>query len=178
MVMPVNMRLYGPNGRVFTIESVGLVATSVSDSHCPSYKQLQFHFDQDKAERYAYSAAEWIVQHWSEFVECMDYVDRQVDTDNPCTMRDNVMVWERDKRISMSNVPGIMRNHNLWAGVARYMTMLRPRLARTLKFRKSGMDELDLVSIWHEVVHSDTEFLARDILEAKRLVEMDDAAAQ
>lgn len=160
------------------IEGADIGAKCVADERYPSYEQIQIHFDLSDAERHAYSAAEWIAGHWHEFVNCMAYVHRQVDAGNPRTTRDDVIAWSRRERIAVSDVSEVVRDHNLWAGVARYMTMLRPRLARTLHFRRSYMDDIDMVAIWHEIVRADTVFLARDYLEAKRLVDMGDAAAQ
>ena len=52
------------------------------------------------------------------------------------------------------------------------MEYSRPRLTKVLHFRGSQVDALDLVSIWQECVNASTFFLAKDYLEAKRLVEL------
>lgn len=78
----------------------------------------------------------------------------------------------------MSDVACVVRNHNLYAGITRYMVMLRPRLCRTVHFKRSEMDDLDLVAIWREVAKPEVVFYARDVEEARRLVEMGDASAQ
>lgn len=177
MVGPINVRLIDPDGQSLAIKQTSLQLDTNAGVVYPSYEQMAIHFDLTDGERYAYSAAEWIATHWDDFVQCMAYVHRQVDAKNPRTTRDDVIAWSRREQVAMTDVAEVVRNHNLWAGVARYMTMLRPRLARTLHFRHSVMDEVDMVAIWHEVVRSDTTFLARDYEEAKRLVEIGDISA-
>ena len=140
--------------------------------------QMTIHWDLSPAERYAYSAAEWAHTHWRDFVRLKAYLHRQVDAGDPRTTRSDVLAWAKQEGVGMSDVATVVRNHNLWAGLARYMVMMSPRLCRTVHFKRSEMDDLDLVAIWHEVAKPDTHFFARDVEEARRLVEIGDASAQ
>ena len=55
--------------------------------------------------------------------------------------------------------------------------MLRPKLARCINFRKSDVDDVDLVERWHELVNPQTTFLAESWREAKKAVELEDVSA-
>ena len=140
--------------------------------------QMQIHWDLNTPERYAYSGAEWIAGHWKGFVETMAFIHSRVDAGDPRTTRSDVFAWAKQTGMEMSDVAEVVRNHNLYAVLTRYMVMLRPRLCRTIHFKHSGLDDIDLAAIWHEVVRPETVFFARDAEEAKRLVEMGDSSAQ
>lgn len=140
--------------------------------------QMQLHVDLSPAERYAYSAAEWIASHRSTFRALMAFMHRQVDAGNPRTQREKVLSWAADQGIEMTDVADLKRNHNLYAALTRYMVMLRPRLARTIHFRESDLDAIDMVAIWRECVDPNTTFFARDRNEARYLVDIDDVSAQ
>lgn len=139
--------------------------------------QLSFHFDLTDGERAAYDACYWVRGNGAAFKAMMAYCHRQVDEGNPRTTRDDVMSWARDNRVGMAVLDDLVRDHNLYACVTRYAVMLRPRLAKTLHFRKSKLDQVDLAAIWHEVVNAGTTFLAADRFEAERMAESGDAAA-
>lgn len=144
----------------------------------PSQMQLVFGFGEEEdeglstPERHAYSAAMWIKDHRKEFKAFMHYLHVQVDQGNPCVTRSDAYAWAREQNLEISDVAGVVRNHNLYPILARYACMLRPRLTKVLHFRGSQVDALDLVSIWQECVNASTFFLAKDYLEAKRLVEL------
>lgn len=133
--------------------------------------QLRIHWDLSDGERYAYDAAYWVRDHAAAFKALMAFMHRQVDAGNPCTTRSDVLAYARESGIEMSAVADVKRDHNLYAGLTRYMVMLRPRLARTIRFRESKLDPVDMRAVWHEVVKSDTIFLARDRREAQRKVD-------
>ena len=139
--------------------------------------QMQIHWDLTDGERYAYDAAYWVRDNKATFQALMAYMHRQVDAGNPCTTRSDVLSYARESGMEMSVIADVKRDHNLYAGLTRYMVMLRPRLARTIGFRKSKLDPVDMVAVWHEVVNAGTFFLARDRKEAQRMVELNDAAA-
>lgn len=143
----------------------------------PQGKQLKIHWELTDGERYAYDAAHWIRDNKAAFQALMRYMHQQVDSGNPCTTREDTLSYAREKGMEVSVIADIKRDHNLYAGLTRYMVMLRPRLARTIGFRKSKMDPVDMVAIWHEVVDSRTFFFARDRKEAQRLVELNSAEA-
>lgn len=139
--------------------------------------QMTFHFGRSDGERVAYDCCYWIKAHGDAFKAMMAYCHRQVDDGNPRTTRDDVMAWARDNSVGMSVLDDLVRDHNLFACVTRYAVMLRPRLAKTLRFRKSKLDKVDLAAIWHEVVNAGTTFLASDRFEAELMADTDDAAA-
>ena len=140
-------------------------------------EQTSFHFGLSPAERAAYDACYWVRGNGDAFKSLMRHLHRQVDSGNPRTTRDDVMAWARENRTTMTVLDDLARDHNLFAALSRYMVMLRPRLARTLRFRKSNLDSVDMAAIWHEVVNAGTTFLANDRFEAELMAETDDAAA-
>ena len=129
------------------------------------------------AENMARDTCRWVKGHESDFRRIMAVMHRQVDEGNPCTRRDDIISFARNMGMSISVVNDLRHDHNLYAGLTRLMVMLRPRLARTIHFRKSKLDEIDLARIWHEEVDASTEFLAKSRKDAERLVEIDDISA-
>jgi len=119
----------------------------------------------------------WVKEHQQDFKRIMSVLHKQVDLGNPRTRRDDVLSYARDMGIEISLVDQLRHDHNLYAGITRYAVMLRPRLARTVNFRKSKLDGVDLVAVWHEVVNPETVFLASSRMEAERMVKSGDAAA-
>lgn len=118
----------------------------------------------------------WIEGHWPTFRSIMAIAHRAVDNGEYLSGNE---VYYRAKQagVSISDLAEYKRDKSLWSGIARYMVMLRPRLAKCLEFRKSKLDDVDLVKVWHENVRSDTTFLASSWKEAVRLCEINDAAA-
>jgi len=129
------------------------------------------------AENMARDACMWVNAHPSDFKRLMSVFHRQVDAGFPCTRRGDVYKAALDMGMDVSVVDQLRHDHNLYAPLTRYMVMLRPRLARTINFRKSKLDQIDLVSIWHQEVDPSTVFLASSRMEAERMVELNDAAA-
>lgn len=119
----------------------------------------------------------WVKAHPQEFKRILAVLHEQVDGGNPRTRRDDIVSYARDMGMSVSVIDELRHDHNLFAGLSRYAVMLRPRLARTLHFRKSKLDQVDLVAVWHEIVDGSTTFLASNRMEAERMVQTDDAAA-
>lgn len=141
-------------------------------------EQLSIHFGLTPAERAAYDACYWVRDNPRAFRAIMALMHRQVDDGNPRTRRDDVVSYATDMGMAVSVVDELRHDHNLFAALSRLMVMLRPRLARTLHFRKSKLDDVDLAAIWHEVVNGGTVFFAKDRFEAERMVELDDVMAR
>ena len=129
------------------------------------------------AENMARDVCSWVKKHPSDFKALMRTVHHQVDIGNPRTRRDDIVSFARDMGMEVSVVDDLRHDHNLFAGLSRYMVMLRPRLARTLHFRPSKLDGIDLAAIWHEVVDPSTCFLAESWKQAAMMAETNDAAA-
>ncbi len=129
------------------------------------------------AKNLARDCCAWIRDNPGSFKRIMSVFHEQVDKGNPCTRRDDVINYARDKGFDISVVEELRHDHSLYAGITRYAVMLRPRLARTINFRKSKLDGIDLAEIWHEVVDPDTTFLAKSRKDAEVLVAVDDASA-
>ena len=128
-------------------------------------------------ENLASDVCKWIETHPDAFKRILAMLHRQVDSGNPCTRRDDIISYARDMGMDVSVVDELRHDHSLFAGISRYAVMLRPRLARTLHFRKSKLDGIDLAAVWHERVNPNTVFLAQSRMEAERMVETNDAAA-
>lgn len=119
----------------------------------------------------------FIRNHRATFKKIMWLMHRAVDNGE---MLSGTEVYYRAKQagVPITECAEFKRDKTLFAGIARYAVMLRPRLARCLEFRKSKMDkDVDLVKVWHDTVDSRTTFLASSWKEAQHLCEINDAAA-
>lgn len=125
----------------------------------------------------------WVKDNGKTFKTLMAIAHRYVDEGKPRLTRSKAYSIAEDMGAAITDGDGtpsegdIARNHNFWSCLTRLMVMLRPRLARTLHFRKSRFDEIDLAEIWHENVNAGTVFLARNRAEAQHLVEIGDVTA-
>lgn len=140
--------------------------------------QMEFHFGLSKAERLAYDTAYWIKDNGRAFKALMAVMHRQVDAGNPCVKQGEIETYVRQSGIQLDVIESFRHNRNLYPGITRYMVMLRPRLAKSVHFRKSMLDDVDMVAIWHEIVDPNTMFLAESRKEAERLVAIGDVSAQ
>lgn len=129
------------------------------------------------AENMARDACAWVKSHPNDFKSLMAVMHHQVDVGNPCAKQGEIEFYARQMGMEVDVVGVFRHNRNLYPALTRYMVMLRPRLARTINFRKSKLDQIDLVKVWHETVDPRTAFLASSRMEAERMVELDDAAA-
>lgn len=139
--------------------------------------QMQLHFSLSPAERAAYDACYWVRDHRREFKSLMAVVHHQVDIGNPCVKQGEIEAYVRESGTAFDVLGEFRHNRNLYPAITRYMAMLSPRLARSIRFRKSQLDDIDLVSIWHEVVDPRTHFVAKNRKEAEHLVEINDISA-
>lgn len=140
--------------------------------------QMEFHFGLSKGERLAYDTAYWIRDNGRAFKTLMAVMHHQVDIGNPCVKQGEIESYVRQAGIKFDVIDAFRHNRNLYPGLTRYMVMLRPRLARSVHFRKSMLDDVDMVAIWHEIVDPHTLFLAENRKEAERLVAIGDVSAQ
>lgn len=138
--------------------------------------QMEFHFESSPGERAAYDACYWIKDNPEQFKALMAVMNHQVDLGNPCVKQGEIEIYVRQSGIKLDVLGTFSHNRNLYPGITRYMVMLRPKLARSIRFRKSMLDSVDMASIWHEIVNPNTLFLANDRYEAERLVEMNDVS--
>ena len=129
------------------------------------------------AELMARDACRWVKTHRKDFKRLMAVMHRQVDDGNPCAKQGEVEFYAREMGIEFDVAGAFRHNRNLYPAIARYMVMLRPRLAKTINFRRSKLDEIDLAEIWHEEVDPRTVFLAQSRKEAEWLVEVGDVSA-
>ena len=101
----------------------------------------------------------------------------EAERGNASFQRDNIYDAARRRGIPITDARELRRDHNLYSVLSRYMVMLRPKLARCINFRKSDVDEIDLVERWHEIVNPSTFFLADTWKDAKSAVEAEDVSA-
>lgn len=131
----------------------------------------------EEPEVYVRQVCRWAKRNPRLFKLCMRIIHREVDRGNPCVQRGHMYKLAQEAGIPITDCDEIRRNHNFWAILTRYWVMLRPRLARSLNFRKAGCDDVDLKAIWREEVNAGTTFLADNWQAAKRACEMDSAEA-
>lgn len=72
----------------------------------------------------------------------------------------------------------VLRAHDRWSVISRYLLMLRPKLARVIHPVKGELDNVDLEAAWRSIVESRTTFFAHDWMQARKLYEMQDASAE
>ena len=140
--------------------------------------QMQFHFDLSPAEKDAYEVCYWIRDNRRDFKRLLAVFNRNVDEGNPCTKQGEIEAYARQHGIEFDCGYGFVHNRNLYPGLCRYAVMLLPRLARTINFRKSRLDDIHLAEIWHDVVDSRTSFLADNRYMAQHFVDIDDVIAR
>lgn len=132
---------------------------------------------EQSARNIAYDACAWIKANPRDFRALMAVMHHQVDIGNPCTKQGEIESYARQMGMTIDVADVFSHNRTLYPALTRYMVMLRPRLARTINFRKSKLDAIDLEAIWREVVNSRTTFLASDRFEAEQLIAMEDVSA-
>ena len=135
-------------------------------------------FDLDQAERDALDVCIWIKRNWADFRKLMAVFHHQVDIGCPNTKQGELEYLVQRMGVTLDVGGEFRHNRNLYPGLTRYMVMLSPRLARTIGFRRSRLDDVDLVGIWHATVNPGTTFLADSWQVAKHLVDIDDASAR
>lgn len=129
------------------------------------------------ARNIALDACYWIKENPRDFRALMAVMHHQVDIGNPCTKQGEIESYARAMGMTIDVADVFSHNRTLYPALTRYMVMLRPRLAKTINFRRSKLDEIDLEAIWREIVNGRTLFLAHDRFEAERLVEIEDVSA-
>lgn len=140
--------------------------------------QMELRFEMTPAESDAYEVCRWVKSNKGDFRKLMAVFHRQVNEGNPCTKQGEIEAYARETGIRFDNGGEFVHNRNLYPGLCRYAVMLMPRLARTINFRKSRLDDIDLAAVWHDAVDADTAFLADNRYMAQHLVEIDDACAR
>lgn len=140
-------------------------------------EQYRFPTDFSEAEMAAYDVCCWIRDNHTDFKRLMFIVNHQVDLGNPCVKQGELEMFVRESGMELDLGGEFRHNRNLYPGLTRYMVMLLPRLARALHFRKSKLDEVDLVGMWHFVVNPRTAFLADNRYMAERMVRVNDPIA-
>ena len=130
---------------------------------------MKYHFGLTHGQRDAYDAAYWARDNMDAFSALMALFGHHADMGNPCVKQGEIEHYAREAGIRVDVIGMFRHNRNLYPGITRYMVMLDPRLASVIRFRKSRLDEVDMVSIWHEIVDDTTEFQASSRMEAERI---------
>ena len=91
--------------------------------------------------------ARWIGDHPEAFRAITGYIVSQARMGNPRTTRDQVLQFARHQGIKLGDGELIVRDHNLYAALTRYIALVRPETTATLHFRRSKLDRLDLESV-------------------------------
>ena len=121
----------------------------------------------DKVDR----ACLWVRDNPKLFRRLMRLAHIEAERGNTRFQRDNIYDAARRCGFAITDSRELRRDHNLYSVLARYMVMLR------INFRKSDVDDVDLVERWHELVNPRTTFLAENWREAKKAVELEDVSA-
>lgn len=118
---------------------------------------------------YVQDACYWVKHNPDKFKRLMHLCHREVDAGNPRVTRGDIYNLAREAGFTITECRELKRDNNKWPTLARYMVMLRPRLAKCLHFRESGIerDGIDLAAEWHAIVNPATFFYADDWKDAK-----------
>ena len=108
----------------------------------------------------AFKTCKWISENREAFDALMFLVREEKRRGNPSVQRGDVWNLAREKGLDVSDIPGLKRDNNLWAGITRYMVMIDPSLCSCLSFRPSKLDVVDLRAMWHDHVDESTVFQA------------------
>lgn len=118
------------------------------------------------AENNARDAVRWVSDNpeaWGYLLKTVKWLN---DHGRP-VMRDSIYTRAAESGVPITVNDQFMRDHNMWAVLARYMVMLDPSLLRCVRLRKSALDEIDLASIWRE--RMDAPLAAESVKEASEV---------
>lgn len=117
------------------------------------------------AEELAYNTCVWVKNNQPSFKAIMRIMHFCQDNDM-VLRRDDLYAYALQNHIDISICEQFRQDHDLWSGITRYAVMLRPSLCGAVRFRKSKLDEIDLVATWHDVVNAGTFFFASSVQDA------------
>lgn len=126
---------------------------------------------------YVIEACYWIKRNNRQAFNTLCWlVDKAVDR-GEIIQRGDIYYLAKQAGMSVSEARELKRDNNLFSVLARYMVMLQPRRARALNFKLCGVDTVDLIGEWRDIVNAGTTFLALSWQEAKELCAAGDACA-
>lgn len=95
-------------------------------------------------------------------------VCRRLNLEGYLVQRDNVYTVAAELGIEIREAAEYRRDHNLWSVLSRYMAMLDPAMCSCVSFRRSGVDEVDLVGAYERTV-GEADFVASSLAEAQAM---------
>lgn len=111
------------------------------------------------------------------FFRLLDLCERALKDGAPRLRRGDIFYLARDYGFDVTVCREFKFDNNLWAPLSRYLLMFRPSLAKIICPKKADIDSIDFEHVWHEAVHPNTFFYARNWQEAVKAYEAGDVSA-
>lgn len=120
-----------------------------------------------RARQMVAKACQWVRLHpdkWEKLKGFCTYLVSKGDL----IQRGNVYELARHYGMDVKLASEFKRDHNLWSVLSRYMVMENPNLLSAIRFRRTPIDSVDLLSFWRNIVGTD-EFVADSLSHAQRI---------
>lgn len=110
-------------------------------------------------------ACHWIKNNPDKWQALRSFCKELVVTGDPI-QRGSVYEMARSRGMDIRLASLFKRDHNLWSVLSRYLVMERPELMRSLRFRQTPIDKVNLAAYWADIV-GDAHFQASSLAQAK-----------
>ena len=125
--------------------------------------------ERERAERLVRRACAWVARNPGTW-ERLRGVCRALMRSGHVIQRDNVYTLACQAGMDVSEASEFRRDHNLWSVLSRYMVLLEPQMLAAVGFRRTPVDEVNLVAAWEELVRP-AGFAASSLAEAREAYE-------
>lgn len=127
-------------------------------------------------------ACAWAAQDYgkpsSRWMRLVRLCERKTRQGEPCIRRGDLYRMAQEEGLEISLCREFRFDNNIWSALSRYLLMFRPRLAASIHPKRSEIDDVDLVRVWHEQVNPQTFFFAETWQEAVEAYELQDVSAR
>lgn len=113
----------------------------------------------------------------SRWMRLVRLCERKARAGEPCIRRGDLYRMAQEEGLDITICREFRFDNNIWAPLSRYLLMFRPRLAGSIHPKKSEIDDIDLVKVWHDQVNPQTFFFAETWQEAVEAFELMDVSA-
>ena len=113
----------------------------------------------------------------SRWMRLVRLCERKARKGEPCIRRGDLYRMAQEEGLDITICREFRFDNNIWSALSRYLLMFRPRLAGAIHPKKSEIDDIDLVKVWHDQVNPQTFFYAETWQEAVEAFELMDVSA-
>lgn len=103
--------------------------------------------------------------HWMKLV---NLVERECYEGAPIVRRGDLFRIAQEQGLSITECREFRFDNNIWSTLSRYLILFRPHLSKVIHPRKSDIDTIDLVKMWHDHVCDSTFFVADSWQQARK----------